>query len=459
MAEEEKKNGASEALSFGASAAHTVQAALKTGKAAAGITKGAAAGGPYGAVAAALWTNRKLVGKAAAALAVLLMLPVLFLAMLPGVVFDGYGDAYSDADPDQPVLNSGSAITEHVNEITYAVNAILTEALEDVLEEIEEDFAGSGADQMEIKNPYENGVAYNINLFLAQYSAANSNEIGRIAISDMEDVLRKNRRHLFSWTSDEENRENILRDPQTGKETAVEEEWIVYQITYNGEDHFASQVFRLEEEQMELAEDYASNLSLFLGDGLIQAVEDGAGSHIPSLGEVVFADGGREVVYYNQLDERYADQPYGTDRIGKSGCGPAAMAIVVSSLTSDRVDPAEMAEWAYQHGYWCKGSGSYHSLIPGAAEAWGLPVSGCSASEPQRIVDALSAGKLVVAIMAEGHFTKGGHFIVLRGVQDGKILVADPASYERSGRPWDLSVILDEASRRAGAGGPFWIIG
>lgn len=86
MAEEEKRNGASEALSFGASAAHTVQAALKTGKAVAGITKGAAAGGPYGAAAAALWTNRKLVGKAAAALAVLLMLPVIFVTMLPGVL-------------------------------------------------------------------------------------------------------------------------------------------------------------------------------------------------------------------------------------------------------------------------------------------------------------------------------------------------------------------------------------
>lgn len=459
MAEEEKRNGASEALSLGASAAHTIQAALKTGKTAAGITKGAAAGGPYGAAVAALWTNRKLVGKAAAALAVLLMLPVIFVTMLPGVLFDGYGAAYSEADPGQPILNSGQAITEHINEITYAVNAVLAEALEDVLEEIKEDFARSGADRMEIRNPYENGVVYNINLFLSQYSAANSEEIGRISISDMEDVLRKNRKHLFSWTGEEEVRESILTDPETGKEITVQEEWIVYPVTYNGENYFAEKVFRLDEEQMELSEDYASNLSLFLGDGLMQTVEDGAGNRVPSLGEVVLADGGREVVYYNQLDERYADQPYGTDRIGKSGCGPTAMAIVVSSLTDDTVDPAEMAEWAYRHGYWCKGSGSYHSLIPGSAEAWGLPVSGCSASEPQRIVDALTAGKLVVAIMAEGHFTKSGHFIVLRGVQDGKILVADPASWQRSGQSWDLSIILEEASRRAGAGGPFWIIG
>ena len=94
-----------------------------------------------------------------------------------------------------------------------------------------------------------------------------------------------------------------------------------------------------------------------------------------------------------------------------------------------------------------------------AAKAWGLNVEGCTASEPQRILDALSDGKLVVAIMTKGHFTSGGHFIVLRGVQDGQILVADPASYRRSEKLWDLSIILNEASKRAGAGGPFWLIG
>ena len=86
-------------------------------------------------------------------------------------------------------------------------------------------------------------------------------------------------------------------------------------------------------------------------------------------------------------------------------------------------------------------------------------MEGCTASEPQRILDTLSSGKLVVAIMSKGHFTSSGHFIVLRGVQDGKLLVADPASYTRSQQTWDLSIILNEASRSAGAGGPFWIIG
>lgn len=136
-----------------------------------------------------------------------------------------------------------------------------------------------------------------------------------------------------------------------------------------------------------------------------------------------------------------------------------SMSIVVSSLTDDIADPVEMSKWAYEHGYWCSKSGSYRTLIPGAAKAWGLPVEGCTASEPQRILDALSSGKLAVTIMTKGHFTRSGHFIVLRGVQDGKILVADPASYKRSEKPWDLSLILNEASPFPGAGGPFWIIG
>lgn len=217
-------------------------------------------------------------------------------------------------------------------------------------------------------------------------------------------------------------------------------------------------MFHLSEKQKALASDYASNLSLFLGDGMFQDTNY-SGNTVASLGNVRFTDGATEVVNFNQLDQRYANKPYGTDNIGGYGCGPTSMAIVVSSLTGNIVDPVEMARWAYEHGGWCSRSGSYHSMIPNAAKAWGLPVEGCTASEPQRILDALSHGKLVVAIMGPGHFTKSGHFMVLRGVKDGQILIADPASTSRSQKTWDLSIILNEASKRASAGGPFWIIG
>lgn len=175
---------------------------------------------------------------------------------------------------------------------------------------------------------------------------------------------------------------------------------------------------------------------------------------------VIFTDGGREVIYYNQLDERWADTMYGTSgTIGEAGCGPTAMAIVTSTLTGTPHDPVELSEWSVANGHSCEGNGSYHSLIPAAAEAYGLSWESVPPDDPQAMVDALADGKLVVAIMAKGHFTNSGHFIVLRGVTaEGKILVADPASRKRSEQEWDLSIILDEARKGAAAGGPFWAI-
>ena len=62
--------------------------------------------------------------------------------------------------------------------------------------------------------------------------------------------------------------------------------------------------------------------------------------------------------------------------------------------------------------------------------------------------------------MWPGHFTASGHFIVLRGLdEDGKVVVADPSSQKRSEVSWDFQLIVDEAAEKAGANGPFWVIG
>lgn len=462
----ENQNPASEPLQKSAQAANMVRSAVKTGKAISGAAKGAAAGGPYGAIAGFAWGNRKVIGKIVIAVIALLMIPILFICMLPSLIFGGLTQAFSPDNPEVPILNDSAAITSNLDEISTSISTVLSESMTDLLAQIDADFASSGADQKEIINPYENSPNYNANSFVSQYCASKDTDFESVSISDMEDLLRQNKDKLYAYSRSIEERtatvETVTVNSETGEETVIETEvtetWAVYTITYNGETYFADNIFQLSDEQKILADNYAQNLSLFLGDSMFQRLPDGYET-ITTLGNIRFTDGQTEVVYFNQLDERYANKPYGTDNIGGYACGPTSMAIVVSSLTNDIVDPVEMAQWAYEHGYWCSGSGSYHSLIPGAAEAWGLPVEGCSASEGQRIVDALSSGKLVVAIMVEGHFTSSGHFIVLRGVKDGKILVADPASYTRSEQEWDLSIILNESSPHAGAGGPFWIIG
>ena len=453
MADRREESG----LSKAANIAHTAHSAVKTGKAIAAAAKGASAGGPFGAVAGALWGAKHHLAKIVAAIAVLLMLPVLFILMLPSLIF---GAIFGTGTPDpsaEPIMNDNAAIKENVNEIGFAVSQVLGEGINDVEARIQQDFSGTGGDNYEIINPYAADLTNNTNAFIGQYCAAKNEDWENISLTDLEATLRNNKGALYTYTRTSETR-TIPDDPDTEEDESGTETWYIYTIVYQGESYFADEIFHLTADQKELADDYAQNLSLFLGDGMFQYA--GASPSIPSLGDIRFTDGATEVVYFNQLDDRYANEPYGTDNIGGYGCGPTSMSIVISSLTSDIVDPIEMSEWAYENGYWCSKSGSYHSLIPGAAQAWGLPVSGCTASEPQRIVDALGQGKLVVALMSKGHFTSSGHFMVLRGVtSDGQILVADPASYSRSEKEWDLSIILDEASTRAGSGGPFWIIG
>ena len=441
-------------LDQAASTAHTVHGVIKTGKAIASAAKGAAVGGPYGAAAGLALAAGQHGKKLLASVIVLLMLPVLFILLLPGLIFGGLT---SSGAPGQPVLNDGAAVTAHMDSIAATIDEILAEGVADAKTRAAQDFATTGGDNYEIIDPFS--VASHTNSFIGQYCAAKEQRWSEISLDDMKQILRNGKSHLYSFTRTSETRTVEADDPETEDVVETKEEtWYIYTLVYNGESYFAGQVFHLTDDQKELAGNYAQNLSLFLGDGANQYTEYG-GATMTSLGDMRFTDGATEVVYFNQLDQRYANQPYGTDNIGGYGCGPTSMAIVVSSLTDEIVDPTAMAKWAYENGGWCKGQGSYHSLIPNAAKAWGLNVEGCKANEPQRILDALGQGKLVVALMSKGHFTTTGHFIVLRGVQDGKILVADPASTSRSQKAWDLSIILNEAGHRAGAGGPFWIIG
>ena len=131
------------------------------------------------------------------------------------------------------------------------------------------------------------------------------------------------------------------------------------------------------------------------------------------------------------------------------------MAMVVGSMTEADTDPLQMAQLAVSLGHWAKRGGSYLSVVEGLASASGLT----AVSLRDRTPDALTGSNLLVALMGPGHFTKGGHFIVLRGVTlSGKILVADPNSQERSLMEWEPELILEELSRSTSDGAPLWVI-
>lgn len=179
------------------------------------------------------------------------------------------------------------------------------------------------------------------------------------------------------------------------------------------------------------------------------------------IGKITILTGGpANIVYYNQSDSQWADKIYGAqDTISIYGCGPTALAMVVSSLTSQKINPEQMANWAYQNGYFCRGSGSYHSLMPEGSKKFGLTVTNITDYSVQSLIQELSTGKIIIALMNEGHFTSGGHFLILRGVTlEGKILIADPKSLENSLKPWDPEIFIKEAKYSANSGGPFWAV-
>lgn len=166
------------------------------------------------------------------------------------------------------------------------------------------------------------------------------------------------------------------------------------------------------------------------------------------------------LTYYNQSDSRWADYPYGgRDPLHTYGCGPTVLAMIVTSFTSHTSTPPDMAAWAAEHNYWSAGHGTKHSFIPECAAAFGLKAAPFTNYTVEGVLSELSSGHILVALMGSGHFTSGGHFIIITGQwSETQVSIADPANLENTQSPWDIQMILNELSTGAQAGGPVWSI-
>ncbi len=179
------------------------------------------------------------------------------------------------------------------------------------------------------------------------------------------------------------------------------------------------------------------------------------------------AEGDREILtggnvrltYYNQGDEAWARKLFGSDPIRSYGCGPAALAMAVASLSDADATPESVAKWAAGAGYCSPRSGSYLSIVQGAAEHYGLSCTSLGALDADDLYATLSDGGLIVALMGPGHFTGKGHFILLHGVTlTGGILVADPNSRDNSLAVWEPQLLVDELSKSRHDGAPLWLL-
>ena len=178
-------------------------------------------------------------------------------------------------------------------------------------------------------------------------------------------------------------------------------------------------------------------------------------------GQEYLTGGNLPLLYFNQGDEQWADKKFGRDPIGRYGCGPTALAMLVSSMTGERITPEAMAARAAFAGYAAPGSGSYLSIVAGMTGKYGLECASIPVADADAdtLYQALSSGGAIVALMGPGHFTSGGHFILLHGTTlSGGILVADPNSRENSLTVWEPDLILSELSGSRYEGSPLWLV-
>lgn len=166
------------------------------------------------------------------------------------------------------------------------------------------------------------------------------------------------------------------------------------------------------------------------------------------------------LTYYNQSDVRWANYLYGgSDPMTAYGCGPTALAMLVTSFTEETCTPSDMAAWAAANNYWAPGSGTKHSFIPEGAAAFGFQVDSFRDFTPEGVFSELASGHILVALVGPGHFSDSGHFLIIADYWSGnQVRIADPASADRTQKSWDVQIILDELYNSTSDGGPVWSI-
>lgn len=162
--------------------------------------------------------------------------------------------------------------------------------------------------------------------------------------------------------------------------------------------------------------------------------------------------GPAQIGFYNQsLDSRWAQKPYpygagGSNTISASGCGPSSLAMVISTIGTEILDPYEMGQEIKQ--YHVSGGTAMDGAIS-VVEKYGLKQHKLGSNPTDEIKATLQNGGFVImSANAASPFTQAGHFIVIRAISpDGKkFYVADPADdngngKDRSLKAWDTSSI------------------
>jgi hypothetical protein len=161
-----------------------------------------------------------------------------------------------------------------------------------------------------------------------------------------------------------------------------------------------------------------------------------------------------EFVSFSQYDPRWADEPYGklanggVSTIGAGGCGPSAMAMIITNLTGQEFTPLEAAKFGRENGTEDSTGGSLAApLANSLANLKGLTATQITTLTADSINTVLAGGGMVLmGGRGANPFTDGGHYIVIRGASpSGKWLIGDSNIEENNKLEFDSTDILLKA--------------
>ena len=121
------------------------------------------------------------------------------------------------------------------------------------------------------------------------------------------------------------------------------------------------------------------------------------------------------------------------------------MAMVASGLNGDpTITPPKVAAYGTENFYVDENNDTYWAFMKEAGENWNLSCYDVQQMTEEQVKEELTQGKPIICSMSPGDFTQNGHFIVLTGYEDGKVLVNDPFSKKNSSKGWTYSDISNQ---------------
>ncbi len=143
-------------------AASTVNAGVKAGKAVAGIAKGAAIGGPWGAVISAAWSLRHTLLKILICVCMFVLILIITIVSLPSIVFGG--------------ITGKNSFLDSYDDLSVSINNTINDAYDSTLERIVDSLTGSAFDLvLSLANIVDNTrkeQVYDVCYILASYSVS-----------------------------------------------------------------------------------------------------------------------------------------------------------------------------------------------------------------------------------------------------------------------------------------------